>query len=342
MMRFSARAVTAVALAAALTSLAACSKGDDTGTPAPAGDGASAKPAGADQTTITDWADPRPADWGSKYKYFGPASTGDGSLARVQKADKLVICASLGFKPYAFYKAGTKDVEGFEHDMALYLADVLGVKNLEYKNLDFSALIPAVGSKSCDFVMTGITIRTDRASAPGVKFTTPYVKLFDQITVRKDSGINGLADLKGKRIASTVASTDLQIAEAYVKDQLPGAKVQGFNGTNDCFTAVETKNVDACWLDVASTSTAIVDFPALRVAGDAVPYVPVGSFAKDAVENPYSLGAVGLVTNADDGDLNLALSLAVDKMVADGTQEKILTQWNLWGPAQRPLVRADA
>ncbi len=336
------RSIAWVAALAVLAGAAACSSDDNSAGASAGPTGGTTTPAGADKTTIKDWTDPRPAAWGDKYEYFGPVKTGDGSLERVQKAGKLVICASLGFKPYAFYKAGTKDVEGFEYDMATYLAKQLGVADLVYKNLDFSALIPAVGSKGCDFVMTGITIRTDRASAPGVKFTTPYVKLFDQITVRKDSGINALADLKGKRIASTVASTDLQIAEEYAKDQLSGAKVLGFNSTNDCFVAVETKNADACWLDVASTSTAIVDFPALQVVGDPVPYVPVGSFAKDAKENPYSLGAVGLVTNAEDGDLNLALSLAIDTMVKDGTQEKILTDWALWGPGQLPLVRSDA
>lgn len=313
------------------------------GTEASNSDGeAGQAPSGADNTTITAWDDPRPVEWGEKYTYFGPASTGDGSLARVQEAGKLVICASLGFKPYAYYVAGTKDVEGFEYDIATHLAENLGVAELEYKNLDFSALIPAVGSKSCDFVMTGISIRTDRASAPGVKFTTPYVKLFAQVTVRKDSGITSLDDLNGKTIASTVASTDLAIAEYLAEEKLTGTKVIGLNGTNDCFLAVQTGNADACFLDVASTSTAIQDFPDLQVVDEPVPYIPVGSFAADATANPYSLGAVGLVTNADDGDLNLALSLAIDQMIADGTQQTILEKWNLWSEAQMPLVRPDA
>jgi ABC-type amino acid transport substrate-binding protein len=168
------------------------------------------------------------------------------------------------------------------------------------------------------------------------------MKLFDQITVRQDSSIGGLDALAGKKIASTVASTDLQIAEDYAKDQLDGAKVVVYNNTNDCFLAVESRNVDACWLDVASTSTAIKDFPNLKVVGDPIPYVAVGSFAKDATANPYRLGAVGLVTNAKDGDLNLALSLAINEMVQDGTQQKILEKWELWGETQTDLVRSDA
>ncbi len=300
------------------------------------------QPPGAEHTSISDWTDPRPSEWTDDYVYFGPVDASDDSLQRVQEADTLVLCASLGFKPYAFYEAGTKNVDGFEHDMALYLAETLGIANLEYKNLDFSALIPAVGAKSCDAVMTGIAIRTDRASAPNVKFTTPYIKLYDQIAVRPDSGITSLEDLAGKKIASTTASTDLQIAEAYVAEQLPGAEVLGFNNTNDCFQAVQVGNVDACWLEAPSMSTAIQDFSDLVIVGDPIPYKPVGSFSKDGTENPYVLGAVGMVTNSDDGALNRALSLAIDKMAADGTQQKILEKWNLWNESQTDLVREDA
>ena len=47
-----------------------------------------------------------------------------------------------------------------------------------------------------------LAIRSDRAKAPGITYTSPYMLIYDVITVRNDSGINTIDDLKGKTIAS--------------------------------------------------------------------------------------------------------------------------------------------
>ena len=39
-----------------------------------AGTSAQPRPAGAEKTTITNWADPRPSSWLKKYPLFGPVA----------------------------------------------------------------------------------------------------------------------------------------------------------------------------------------------------------------------------------------------------------------------------
>src|SRR5438445_8798749 len=133
-----------------------------------------AKPAGADKTKITDWSDPRPGAWTGKYPLFGPVNVGDGSLKRVQGAGTLKICADNDSVPSVYLDPKTKQLIGFEVEMANYLAPVLGVGKVEWVDTQWPALIPSLQANKCDIISDGLAIRSDRAKAPGVRFTTPY------------------------------------------------------------------------------------------------------------------------------------------------------------------------
>lgn len=321
---------------------AACSSGqeDTSATDATTSQGTSI--AGADKTTITDWTDPRPAEWTTKYPLFGPVKTGDGSLAAAQQKGSIVVCQTLAFEPYGYKDPKTGEIKGFEVDIIRHLAKELGIEKVEYRNLDFSGLVLGVSSGQCDAAMTGLAYRTDRASAPGVKFTTPYVRLYDTVTVLKDSPIQTFEDLRGQTIASTTATTDAQIAQDYINQKIPGTKLRLFNTLNDCYLAVIQKHAQACFMEQASASIALKTHDSLRELDETFPYLATGSFAKDGTTNPYILGACGILTSAKAGDLNLALSVAIRDMSESGKLREILENWDLWKPEQLEMIRPDA
>src|SRR5437867_2979465 len=60
-----------VAAVGACLALAACGGGATGGNSSQNG-----KPAGADKTDITNWTDPRPTSWTTKYPYFAPVKIG--------------------------------------------------------------------------------------------------------------------------------------------------------------------------------------------------------------------------------------------------------------------------
>jgi ABC-type amino acid transport substrate-binding protein len=86
--------------------------------------------------------------------------------------------------------------------MAGYLSSLLGIPRVEYVYVDWQALIPALQANKCDLIWNGLVIRSDRAKAPGVRFTTPYFLGFDELSTRKDSPIQSLEDLRGRRSAA--------------------------------------------------------------------------------------------------------------------------------------------
>jgi ABC-type amino acid transport substrate-binding protein len=138
-------------------------------------------PAGASETTVKSWVDPRPCDWAQKYPLFSPPSTGDGSLERVQKAGQLTICAETDQPPGVYKDPATSKLIGYEPDILQNLVERLGIKKYSYVEVQFPNYIPAIQAKKCDAVVGVIGITSQRAKAPGMKYTWPYLVEGDRV-----------------------------------------------------------------------------------------------------------------------------------------------------------------
>jgi polar amino acid transport system substrate-binding protein len=302
-------------------SLAACG-GTSTGNSSQGG-----KPAGADKTTITNWTDPRPASWSTKYPYFAPVKIGDGSLKRVQDAGKLVICSELDIPPITYTDPKTNQVVGYEVDTAKAMIKDLGIADISYVNIPFASLIPALQASNCDIAMETISIKSTRASAPGVKFTVPYIDApYDSLNVRADSGISGLSDLKGKAVATQAGTVDEANLQQEIAKIGGGVTVRSFTGTSQCFLALTNKTVDGCWLSVGASKQALAQYP--QVISLPTRYtINAKDPAAESKVNPYHYAAEAILTRSADGDLNLALSIELNAIRTSGREGEILTKW---------------
>lgn len=103
---------------------------------------------------------------GEEDKYVGITSgTKDGS-----KADKqLVVATNAEFAPWE-YKEGNK-FYGIDMEIAQLIANELGLE-LVIDDMEFDAVVGAVGKQNVDIAMSGITITTERMEV--INFSTPY------------------------------------------------------------------------------------------------------------------------------------------------------------------------
>ena len=103
---------------------------------------------------------------GEEDKYVGVTSgTKDGS-----KADKqLVVATNAEFAPWE-YKEGNQ-FYGIDMEIAKLFADELGME-LVIDDMEFDAVVGAVGKQNVDIAMSGITITTERLGV--INFSTPY------------------------------------------------------------------------------------------------------------------------------------------------------------------------
>ena len=103
---------------------------------------------------------------GEEDKYVGITSaTKDGA-----KADKqLVVATNAEFAPWE-YKEGNK-FYGIDMEIAQLIATELGLE-LVIDDMEFDAVVGAVGKQNVDIAMSGITITTERLGV--INFSTPY------------------------------------------------------------------------------------------------------------------------------------------------------------------------
>lgn len=299
-------------------------------------------PPGAENTQITEWVDPRPTSWADAYPLFAPITElGDGSLQRVQDAEQITVCSALGLVPWNYIDPATNEVVGLEVDFLGYISDKLALPEAQYQNVEFQALIPALQSQQCDVIMSSIGIRADRAEQ--VRFTKPYLLTYDQFIVAEDSDVESPADLTDKRIGTFAGTADEDVLRAWVEAQGAGAEVLTFNTPNECFLATQNGTIDACFTDNVAVSAAITgEYSDLRALPDAFDYA--AGFPDDAERDPYRLLSIATATHLDDGDLNLAFSIAIAEMIEDGTWRDLVEKWGLYDENQGDgnFVRPDA
>ena len=139
------------------------------------------------------------------------------TIEKVQQKKKLVIGTAPGYLPFEM-----KDVNGnfvgYDIDIGKAIAEALGVE-VEFKQYEFSGLIPALQTGDIDMVIAAMTIRGDRALA--VSFSNPYYATGQVLMVSgNDTTTKSWKDLDvaGKTIAVSQGTTGALLAKQLFKN----------------------------------------------------------------------------------------------------------------------------
>ena len=114
----------------------------------------------------------------------------------------VVVVTENAYPPLQFVEPGSGEAVGWEYDAMAEIAARLNIA-VEYENISWDAMIPAVSEGQYDLGMTGITIREDRAEM--VDFSQAYMRSEMVMMVRGDENRFGDA-------ASFAANDDLLMA----------------------------------------------------------------------------------------------------------------------------------
>ena len=114
----------------------------------------------------------------------------------------VVVVTENAYPPLQFVEAGSGNAIGWEYDAMAEIAKRLNM-TVEYQNISWDAMIPAVAEGQFDIGMTGITIRDDRAQV--VDFSDPYMRSEMVMLVRGD-------EARFSNAASFAADADLLMA----------------------------------------------------------------------------------------------------------------------------------
>ncbi|MBD8007177.1 basic amino acid ABC transporter substrate-binding protein [Bacillus norwichensis] len=129
-----------------------------------------------------------------------PASGSDGSS---DGKKKLVVGTDATYAPME-YMDSSGNIVGIDIDIVKAIAEEAGVE-VEFKNIGWEPLFPAVENGEVDFAVSSITITKERQET--FDFSEPYYIANQVILVKKGSDIKSFQDLKDKKASVQINTT---------------------------------------------------------------------------------------------------------------------------------------
>ena len=164
--------------------------------------------------------------------------------------------AEAGFAPYEYYENG--EIVGVDVAIAKEIAKELG-KKLVVKNVDFDSIVSELKSGKSDFAAAGMSITEERKKQ--VDFTIEYVTSNQVVVVKKDSSLNDITQLDGKRIAVQQGT----VGDSYVTDNYKNSEINRQKKFLVAAEAVKNNKADCIVMDQIPAQQLVNQNPELKI-----------------------------------------------------------------------------
>lgn len=227
-----------------------------------------------------------------------------------RRSDKvLVVGISADNPPFEFFNTQANELQGFSIDLMKAVAEKTG-KSVEFKDMDFAALIPAVTGGRIDAAISSLTKTEERLKS--VDFSEPYYKADGSLLVNAGSAVRTSRDFDGKRIGVQLGTSYESALKELNKENR--FEIVSLNKVSEIVQELKNKRIDVAFFDKKA-----VDNFAKRDKN--LVAVPVDEF--DAV---YAIAL-------KKGSLNREkINKAIEELEKSGKIEELASKWlNLTG-----------
>jgi polar amino acid transport system substrate-binding protein len=223
------------------------------------------------------------------------------SLTKLQAQEALRVVTDATFPPMEFVKDGKRT--GFDIELVEALGVAMGRK-IEWIDIDFKGLIPALISKRADLAMSAIYITDERKKV--VDFSDSYFAGGLVVLTTKSGPIKSLKDLDGKKVSVQVGTKSV----GYLKDNYPKVERIEVEKNQEMFNLVEIGRADA----------AVTGKPAAKIFAQAKPALTV-------LSDQLTTEDYGIAVRKDTPEIRDAVNAALKKIKADGSYDKLVQKW---------------
>jgi polar amino acid transport system substrate-binding protein len=233
-----------------------------------------------------------------------PSGTGAQSVKLI-KDGTLTVCTHLDYAPFQS-RQGDKIV-GFDVDVLDEVAKDLGVKQ-EITDVSFEGIESgeSLSTNQCDAAAAAMTITDVRKEK--LDFSDPYFDATQALLVKKGSGITGLAQLRGKKVGTQLATT--------------GEKYAGENKAANGYDTVQFEDLP---LEVTAVQTGQVD---AAINDNGVFYDFIKSNPDVEVATEFDTGEhYGIGVRKGNSALHDKVNAALARIRKDGTYDTIYEKW---------------
>ena len=158
----------------------------------------------------------------------------------------LEMATSADFPPFESRNTAG-EFEGFDIDLANYIADELGYE-LKINDMKFDGLIGALQSERIDMVLSGMSATDERKK--NVDFSTEYNQSGEMFITLKDSDIKTIEDLKGKKLGVQLGTIQEDGANK-IKKETVDFEIKAVDSANVLIQELLSNRIDVAYMDKA-------------------------------------------------------------------------------------------
>jgi polar amino acid transport system substrate-binding protein len=307
----------AVALAAVIASVAACSS-----------DGATRSPSSGPVAAITPQPQgvrvapsQAPVEAGSSGPACNPYASGPrppavmppaghmpagSTMATIQRRGRLIVGVDQNTYKFGYRDPATGQIVGFDIDIAHAVAKaIFGDPNkIQFVAITAEQRIPDVQHNTVDLVADTMTVNCDRLKQ--VAFSSIYYNAGQSVLVRRDSTATGITSLGGKRVCAAAGSTS--IANIAAQPSKPIAV--SVTDWTDCLVMLQQGQVDAISTDDTILRGLAAQDPDTKLVG------------QNFTQEPY-----GLAMNRNAQDFVAFVNGVLQQLRTDGGWAAIYAKW---------------
>jgi polar amino acid transport system substrate-binding protein len=242
-----------------------------------------------------------------------PALAKADQVADIRKNGELV-CGVLGTdEPESFVDPKSRKIIGYDVDLCEAVARKLGVKP-QIRQLSVAARIPELLQGRVDILAASLTHTKERESVIAFSLTTFVTG--QKVMVRRDSGIQSLAQLAGQRVVTVKGGTQ----EPNVRKAVPRVEVVTFATAPQAFVALQQRKAVGFVNDEVSLLDA---------------YAKLGDARNDYVvlEESLSTESLAMGLRKNEPALKVLVDDTLRELEKSGAAEKLFFKW--FGPGTR-------
>ncbi|MDN4039159.1 ABC transporter substrate-binding protein [Massilia sp. YIM B02443] len=237
-------------------------------------------------------------------------------LADIKQKGQIVFGVLGTDEPNSFIDPKTRQLVGYEIDLATAVAKKIGVKPV-FKQMAVAARIPELQQGHVDVLAATLTHNKEREAQ--VDFALTHFVTGSKVMVRAGSGITALNQLAGKKVVTVRGGTQ----ETNIRAAVPSAQVVTFENTQQAFQALRQGKGVAY---VNDESSLLAD------------YGKLGAAAKGFTILAPSIGieAIALGLRKGEKGLKSVVDATLRELEASGAAEQLFNKW--YGPGTRANI----
>jgi polar amino acid transport system substrate-binding protein len=231
----------------------------------------------------------------------------------IQDRGSIKVASNVEYPPFEYYDEDNTTIIGLDKDLADELSKRLGV-TLEFNNMSFDAIIPALKAKRFDMAMSAMTDNEERRKE------VDFVDYFQSgggflVKAGNPKDIQALDDLCGLTAAIDKGTTEVEDAQTATEkceaEGKPPVKADIYPGTSKIVLALQNGRADVAMIDTSAAA-----------------YIAEQNQGKfDVPGASYAPRRYGVVLPKGSDELAAVLQEALQSIIDDGTYTKILEKW---------------